>query len=130
MTEDLVHDALRMAFGHRVPCANGLVFHSDRGSQYAAIEYKKALRKPGISCSMSRRANCWDHAVAKSFFATLKKKFVYRMIFTTRAEAKTRIAETIEVFYNRQRRHSNNGYLSPVDFENQFYHEKTNHLAA
>ena len=78
---------------------------------------------------MSRRANCWDHAVAESFFATLKEEFVYRTIFTTRAEAKTRIAETIEAFYNRQRSLSNNGYLSPLDFENQFYHEKINHLA-
>jgi len=130
MTEDLVHHALRMALGHRVPCTSGLVFHSDRGSQYAAIETRKALKKAGITCSMSRRANCWDNAVAESFFATLKKEFVYRTIFTTRAEAKTGIAEYIEVFYNRQRRHSNNGYLSPIDFENQFYHEKNNHLAA
>jgi len=130
MTEDLVYDALRMALGHRVPCVDDLIFHSDRGSPYAAIETRKALRKPGISCSMSRRGDCWDHAVAESFFATLKKEPVYRTIFTTRAEAKTRIAETIEVFYNRQRSHSNSGYLSPLDFENPFHHEKTNHLAA
>lgn len=130
MTEQLVHNALDMALGHRVPCASGLVFHSDRGSQYAAIEYRKALKKAGITCSMSRRADCWDNAVAESFFATLKKEFVYRTIFTTRAEAKTGIAEYIEAFYNRQRRHSKNGYLSPVDFEHQFYNENINPLAA
>jgi len=132
MTKDLVqvHYALRMALGHRVPCIDGLIFHSDRSSPYAAIETRKVMRKASITCSTSRRASCWEYAVAESFFATLKKEFGYRTIFTTRAEAKTGIAETIEVFYNRQSRHSKNGYLSPVDFENPLYHEKMNYLAA
>ena len=78
---------------------------------------------------MSRRGDCWDNAVAESFFATIKKELVYRTLFTTRAQAKTAIAEYIEVFYNRRRRHSTIGYLSPVDFENQFYDEN-NTLAA
>ena len=130
MMEDLVHQALRMALGHRVPCVDGFVFHSDRGSWYAAKRYRKAVKKAGITCSMSRRANCWDNAVAESFFATLKKEFVYRTIFTTRMEANTRITEYTEAFYYRQRRHSKNSYLSLVDFENQFYKENINPLAA
>ena len=121
MREELVHNALRAALGSRTPDPGGLVFHSDRGSQYAAKDYRRALSKAGITCSMSRRANCWDNAVAESFFSTLKTELVHNMIFMTRASAKTTIAEWIEIFYNGKRRHSTIGYISPVECERRYY---------
>lgn len=114
----LVLDALEMALGQRGPVSD-LLFHSDRGSQYAAHEFQEALASAGIRCSMSRRGNCWDNAVAESFFATLKKELVHRSDWPTRAAARTAIFDYLEVFYNRQRRHSSLGYLSPVEFERQ-----------
>jgi len=105
--------------------------HSDRGGQYAATEYQKLLTKTEMICSMSRKGDCWmicsmsrkgdcwDNAPMESFFATLKTELVYRKQFKTRQEAKAKIFEYIEVFYNRQRRHSSLGYKSPVDFERQ-----------
>lgn len=95
----------------------GLIHHSDRGSQYAANDYRKLLRARGITCSMSRKGNCWDNAVAESFFATLKVEFIHETLFRTRAQAITEIFEYIEVFYNRVRRHSSIGYVSPQEFE-------------
>ncbi|MBK8260489.1 MAG: IS3 family transposase [Nannocystis sp.] len=121
MRAELVHDALRAALGHREPSEDGLIFHSDRGSQYAANDYREALRAAGIECSMSRKGECWDNAVAESFNSTLKTEMVHRTIFLSRATAKTTIAEWIEVFYNRQRRHSTIGYSTPVAFEESFY---------
>jgi len=118
----LVLDALRDAIGRRVPNA-GLVHHSDRGSQYASGDYQDALDDLGVVCSMSRKGNCWDNAVAESFFATLKTELVYTRRFATRAEAREAIFDFIEVFYNRRRRHSTLGYLSPVDFEMKFVEE-------
>jgi transposase InsO family protein len=127
---ELVLEALRDAVGRRVPNA-GLMHHSDRGSQYASGDYQDALAKLGVVCSMSRKGNCWDNAVAESFFATLKTECVYTRRFATRAEARETIFEYIEVFYNRRRRHSTIGYLSPVDFEMQFNQEmSTEKLAA
>jgi putative transposase len=96
---------------------SGLIHHSDRGSQYAANDYRKLLRARGITCSMSRKGNCWDNAVAESFFATLKVEFIHETLFRTRAQAITEIFEYIEVFYNRVRRHSSIGYVSPLEFE-------------
>jgi transposase InsO family protein len=121
MRAGLVLDALQAALGHRIPAASGLLFHSDRGSQYASEDYRTALSAAGIQCSMSRRGNCWDNAVAESFFGTLKTEFVHTQSFPTREVAKTAIVEWIEVFYNRQRIHSTLNYLSPVQFEQQYW---------
>jgi putative transposase len=109
----LVLQALKLAAGRRVPNA-GLTHHSDRGSQYASSDYRKALGDLDIVCSMSRKGNCWDNAVAESFFATLKTELVYRRRFATRAEAREAIFDFIETFYNSHRRHSTLGYLSPM----------------
>ena len=116
MARELVLSALHMALYGRNPDA-GLIHHSDRGSQYASDDYQDELERRQISCSMSRKGNCWDNAVVESFFATLKKDLVYRQQFQTRAEATQAIFEYIEVFYNRRRRHSYLGYMSPVEFE-------------
>jgi putative transposase len=92
LRSQLVLSALDAALGQRIPAASGLLFHSDRGSQYASDAYQSALRNAGISCSMSRRANCWDNAVAESFFGTLKTELVHSTTFSTRAIAKTTMA--------------------------------------
>ena len=116
MTEDLTINALRMALFRR-KVTSGLLLHSDRGSQYASIAYQHLLKEHGILCSMSRKGNCWDNAPTESFFKTLKVESVYRQSFKTREEAKQTIFEYIEVFYNRQRRHSTLNYLSPEEYE-------------
>ncbi len=121
MRTELVLNALGMALGSRNPHPEGLLFHSDRGSQYAAAKYRDALKDAGITCSMSRRANCWDNAVAESFFATLKVELIYRAVLLNPGLAKTTIAEWIEVFYNGKRRHSSIGYLAPREYERRFY---------
>jgi putative transposase len=121
MRVDLVLNALEAALGHRVPADSGLLFHSDRGSQYASGDYRTALKKAGIGCSMSRKGNCWDNAVAESFFGTLKTELISSREFDTREDAKTTIVEWIEVFYNRERLHSTLNYLSPVQFEQQYW---------
>jgi putative transposase len=124
MTESMesrsVVDALGMALAARCPEA-GLIAHSDRGSQYANEHYQQELAKHGIQCSMSRRGNCWDNAPMESFFATLKKELVHHEKYATRAEAKSSLFEYIEVFYNRERRHSTLGYVTPVQFEGNEY---------
>ena len=117
----LVLSALDMARARRSPLA-GLLHHSDRGSQYASDDYRKALEMGLMICSMSRRGNCWDNAVAESFFSTLKMELVYRTDFARREEARAAIFEYIEVFYNRERRHSSLRYLSPEDFEREAAH--------
>jgi putative transposase len=121
MRVELVLNALEAALGHRVPADSGLLFHSDRGSQYASGDYRAALQAAGIGCSMSRKGNCWDNAVAESFFGTLKTELISSREFVTREEAKTTIVEWIEVFYNRERLHSTLNYLSPVQFEEQYW---------
>ena len=108
--------ALSMALGHRKRI-KGLTHHSDRGVQYASEDYQKILKARRIECSMSRRANCWDNAVAESFFGTLKTELIYRRPWLTRESAREAVGEYIEVFYNRIRRHSTIGYLSPAKFE-------------
>jgi len=112
----LALDALRMALAQRRP-PRGLIHHSDRGSQYASGDYQRLLATNGIVGSMSRRGDCWDNAVAESFFASLKLELVYQVQWRTRAEVRTAIFEYIELFYNRRRRHSSLAYLSPVEFE-------------
>lgn len=110
--------ALRMALSARSP-ARGLVHHSDRGSQYAATAYRHLLSANGVTCSMSRKGDCWDNAVVESFFATLKVELVHETVFATRAQARRAIFEYIEAFYNRIRRHSYLGYVSPAQYEKQ-----------
>jgi putative transposase len=112
----LVADALEMAVSRRLP-GEGLVAHSDRGSQYASEHYRRILASHEITCSMSRRANCWDNAPMESFFASLKVELVHDEDYATRAEARSSLFEYIEVFYNRVRRHSSLGYRSPVEYE-------------
>ncbi len=112
----LVVDALKTALCQRRP-GPGLLHHSDRGSQYASEAFQQALETAGIGCSMSRRGNCWDNAPVESFFGTLKQELVTRRRFTTREVARREVFEYIEIWYNRQRRHSSLGYLSPAEFE-------------
>jgi putative transposase len=116
MRASLVCDALRMALTARQP-APGLIFHSDRGSQYTSTEFSRLLQQHGIRQSLSRPGQCWDNAVAESFFSTLKTELVYRQPLPTRAAARLAVFEYIEVFYNRKRIHSVLGYRSPVDYE-------------
>ena len=116
MTAPLVNDALMMALWKRKPAA-GLMVHSDRGSQYASKLYQGMITSNGFICSMSRRGNCWDNAPSESFFHTLKTELTHHQRYRTREEAKQEIFEYIEVFYNRQRRHSTIGYQAPLAYD-------------
>lgn len=116
ITKELTCGALRMAFSRRNP-PKGLLHHSDRGSQYAAAAYRRLLEARGVVCSMSRKGNCWDNAVVESFFHTIKTEMIHWERFQTREEAKRKIFEWIEVFYNRNRLHSALGYMTPVQYE-------------
>ena len=117
MTTTLTLTALEMALQQR-PVPVGLLHHSDRGSQYGAMAYQQRLATRGIRCSMSRPGNCWDNAVVESFFATLKTELLSaEPPYQTRQDARTAIFEYVEGFYNRTRRHSTLGYLSPAEFE-------------
>ena len=116
MKVSLVNDALKMALNTRNP-EKGLLWHTDRGSQYASYEHKDLLKQYGIVQSMSRKGNCHDNAVAESFFHTLKTELTHHKIYHTKQQAKRSIFEYIEVFYNRERMHSSNNNLSPVEFE-------------
>ena len=112
----IVIDAIKMALSYRQP-ESGLLHHSDRGIQYAARDFRRLLRSRRIECSMSRKGDCWDNAVTESFFATLKKELVHDSAWRTREEARAALFEWIEVWYNRERRHSSIGYLSPTEYE-------------
>jgi transposase InsO family protein len=112
----LAIDAMNMALSFRRP-EHGMLHHSDRGIQYAATDFRRLLKSKKIECSMSRKGDCWDNAVTESFFATLKKELVKHSNWQTREEARADIFEWIEVWYNRQRRHSSIGYLTPVEYE-------------
>jgi len=116
MTKELVCSALRQAYFRRKP-GTGLVFHSDRGSQYCSKEFRQHLRQYRMLQSQSRVANCWDNACVESFFHTLKTEMIYHEDFKTREQAHRAIFEWVEAFYNRKRKHSTLGYKSPVDFE-------------
>jgi transposase InsO family protein len=116
ITSRRVVDALEMAVAPRLS-GEGLLTHSDRGSQYASAHYQRLLERHGITCSMSRRGDCWDNVPMESFFASLKKELVHQENYRNRAEARASVFEYIEVFYNRVRRHSALGYLSPVEYE-------------
>ena len=119
ITRQLTLDALGMALARRQP-PRGLLHHSDRGSQYASGDYQTQLTRHGVVGSMSRRGDCWDNAVAESFFATLKVELVHDTLWPTRAAARTALFDYIEVFYNQQRRHSSLGFLSPLAFERRW----------
>jgi transposase InsO family protein len=116
MRTDLVCDALEMAIAQRKPAA-GLKFHSDRGSQYTSETFRELLRQHHVVQSLSRPRQCWDNAVAESWFATLKEELIYRQGWPTRTAARRAIFEFIEVFYNRQRLHSSLGNLTPIAYE-------------
>lgn len=116
MRKELVIDALDMAIKARRP-APGLVAHSDRGSQYCSALFQAKLEANKMKCSMSGKGECWDNAVAESFFHSLKTELVYLNKYATRKEAMQSVFEYIEVFYNRQRLHSTLGFLSPVEYE-------------
>ena len=116
LDQSLTHHALQMAVLRRRPSA-GLLHHSDRGVQYAAINYQALLTRHGLRPSMSRKGDCYDNAVAESFFATLEWELIQSADWHTRAEAKAAIFEYLEVWYNQQRRHSALGYLSPAEYE-------------
>lgn len=116
MKTNLVTSAMQMAVKNRKP-QNEALFHSDRGVQYAAEMFQEMLEANHITSSMSRKGNCWDNAPSESFFATLKKELIHQEIYSTREEAKLAIFDYIESYYNKKRRHSANGGLSPQMFE-------------
>ncbi len=118
ITSQLTLEALSVALWSRKP-SPGLLHHSDRGSQYTCGDYRDVLDEHGVLCSMSRKGDCWDNAVAESFFKTLKVERVNDRDYWTREEAQTDIIDYIERFYNRKRRHSYLGYVSPVEYELQ-----------
>lgn len=118
ITRELVIAALTMAVFRRCP-APGLILHSDRGSQYAALDYQSLLDQHGFLCSMSKKGDCYDHAAMESFFHTLKVEQVHGVRYQTREEARADVFEYIETYYNRKRRHSTLNYQSPWDFENR-----------
>ena len=115
ITRQLSIDALQMALGRRNP-GKGLLHHSDRGSQYASIDYRKILKEHDMICSMSRKGNCYDNAVAESFFGRLKTEWVNHYQYQNRAEAIASVFYYIEIFYNRKRRHSSIDYTTPQDY--------------
>jgi putative transposase len=116
MRAELVTDALEMALAHRRPDP-GLIWHSDQGSQFVSLAFGQKARAAGIAQSMGSRGDCFDNAVAESFFATLKKELVHRRSWPTKDELRTAVFDYIEVFYNRERRHSTLGQRSPAEYE-------------
>jgi transposase InsO family protein len=116
LTTQLPLRALDMAVRRRIP-GSSLLHHSDRGCQYTSQEYRRALEDLGVEVSMSRKGNCWDNAVAESFFSTIKLELIYDRRWVTRLELRAAVFDYIEVFYNRQRLHSTLGYKSPNQFE-------------
>jgi len=118
IADTLTLSALKQAILRRSP-PKGLICHSDRGSQYACNDFKALLTQHEITGSMSRKGDCWDNAVAESFFHTLKVELIHRTRFQTREEAKAKIFEYVEMYYNTRRAHSTLGYLSPFEYERQ-----------
>lgn len=125
MTATLVNDAITMAIWRRKP-GKGLIWHTDRGSQYCSKSHRNILKDHGIIQSMSRKANCWDNATSESFFSTLKRELVATSNFANQTQAAAAIFEYIEVFYNKIRAHSTIGYLAPTEFEeNKLFFKKS-----
>jgi putative transposase len=129
MRAELVTDALQMALAQRRP-APGLIWHSDQGSQFVSLAFGQQARAAGIAQSMGSRGDCFDNAVAESFFATLKKELIHGRSWPSKAELRTEVFEYIEVFFNRRRRHSTLGMLSPADYENSTLNDPGASLAA
>ena len=117
MTKDLVINALNYAY-QRVGRPIGAILHSDRGSQYCSTDYQLLIKKYGFICSMSRKGNCWDNAPMESFWGKLKCEWLYGKHFKTRKEARAEVFEYVEIFYNRQRIHASNGYITPEEYYN------------
>lgn len=128
MRAELVCDALRMAIDARRP-APGTMFHSDRGTQYTSNEFTGLLAEHEMIQSLSRPRQCWDNAVAESFFSSLKLECIYRQALPTRAHARRAVFDYIEVFYNRRRLHSALDYMTPTAYENKIHNHKTAHAA-
>jgi transposase InsO family protein len=128
MRAELVCDALRMAVVHRRP-APGLMFHSDRGTQYTSRQFTGLLAEHHMIQSLSRPRQCWDNAVAESFFASLKLELIDRHSWATRTRVRRAVFDYIEVFYNRQRLHSSLGYCTPTEYETKIHHRKAAHAA-
>ena len=120
LAREIVLDALLMAVWRRRPKSE-VIIHSDQGSQYGSDDWHRFLRDHSLKPSMSRRGNCWDNAVAESFFSSLKKERIRKTIYRTRDDARSDVFDYIEAFYNRKRRHSHLGQVSPLDFERAFY---------
>jgi len=118
MQMDLVLSALLMAVWRRKPTSK-VIIHSDQGSQFTSYEWQKFLKAHNLEASMSRRGNCYDNAVAESFFQLLKRERIRRKTYATRKEARQDVFDYIEFFYNPKRKHGSNGMLSPIDFEQQ-----------
>ena len=114
--EQLTRDSLTMAISHRRP-GSGLIHHSDRGSTYATDKYQEIQQKHGMIASMSRKRDCWDNAVAESFFSNLKNELIYWKTFNIRDQARSAIFDYIEIFYNRKRLHQTLKYESPDSYE-------------
>jgi transposase InsO family protein len=123
MTRQLVIDALAMAWFRRRP-ADGLIFHSDQGSQYASADFQALLRRYAMRGSMSRKGNCWDNAVTETLFGSLKVERLHGMRFETRRRAKDEVIDWLG-FYNRKRRHSTRGYMSPMAFEETWHRQRS-----
>jgi len=117
-SSELIENALKMASSNRGDVINGVLLHSDQGRQYASASYQKLLQSLSMVCSMSRKGNCWDNAPMESFFHSLKTEWVVFEKYKTRSEARSSIFSYIELFYNRRRRHSSLGNISPTAFEN------------
>lgn len=118
IADTLTQKALKQAILRRDP-PKGLIYHTDRGSQYASNDFKAILKENEFIGSMSKKGDCWDNAVAESFFHTLKVELIHRTRFNTREEAKRIIFKYVEIYYNRKRAHSTLGYLSPYEYEKQ-----------
>ena len=123
MSERMTKDLVLIGFGNGALVAApmpSLMHHSDRGSQYCSKAFQQVLQQENITCSMSRKGNCYDNAVMESFFASLKKELVHQADYETRSEARQSLFEYIEVFYNPVRLHSALGYVSPNEYERQY----------
>jgi transposase InsO family protein len=127
MRTELVTDALQMALARRRP-EPGLIWHSDQGSQFVSLAFGQQARAAGIAQSMGSRGDCFDNAVAESFFATLKKELIHRRSWPEKAELRTEVFDYIEAFYNRRRRHRSLGMLSPAQFETITHHHQLEEL--
>ena len=123
MTQELTAQALWRAVRNKRP-APGLILHSDRGTQYCADAYRKLVAQFGMTVSMSRKGNCYDNAPMESFWGSLKNELIHHQRYATRADAEAAITEYIEIFYNRQRRHSRLGYVSPASFAEEFIRQQ------